>query len=193
MLDILFWAHHRALAGRNLELSPLEIAILRRANLVEPIRFHEVANLTRATKTEMTRAAKQLEKLGLIEVTKSTRDARRRVIKLTLKGHNELKQVDRAFETDLLVLMKAAPVFYARRNVKMTSHLMRANVYFPSAGVADKHHYQAGVEEQMTSVVASMSKEEFDMWMAPNFDYDPVWKASRRKAAKQKDDDKIPW
>ena len=176
MLDILFWAHQRALAVRNLEVSPLEIAILRRAHRVVPIRFHEVANWTRATKTEMTRAAKQLKKSGLIEVSKSTRDARVQLITLTLKGYNELKQVDRAFETDLLVLMKSAPVFYARRNVKMTSHLMRANLYLPSAGVADKYHFQAGVEDQMTSVVANMSKEAFDMWMAPDFDYDPAWK-----------------
>ena len=105
LLEMLFWSYQRALAVAKLDVTPLQLAFLRRGGHILGTRFDVVADWTRASMVQISRAAKDLEKRGLIEIFKG-KDHRKRLFRRTNKAYRALLTADTAFETDLLVLMR---------------------------------------------------------------------------------------
>ena len=85
LLEMLFWSYQRALAVAKLDVTPLQLAFLRRGGRNMGTRFDEVADWTRASIVQISRAAKDLEKRGLIEISKGD-DRRKRLFTVTNKA-----------------------------------------------------------------------------------------------------------
>jgi DNA-binding MarR family transcriptional regulator len=196
LLELLFWSYQSALVVAKLDLTPLQLAFLRRGGRHEWHRFHEVANWTRASNVQISRAAKDLEKRGLIKIGKGTKDRRKRFFSVTTKANLALITADKAFESDLLVLMNAGPANYSKRLIKVVRHLRHLNGYFMDIGVINlRYHWPHDTEDPCPSIIKQMSLQDRMFSMFLNFSYDPDYKIPEGAFpnAATNDDDEPPY
>ena len=197
LLEMLFWSYQRALAVAKLEVTPLQLAFLRRGSHILGTRFDVVADWTRASMVQISRAAKDLEKRGLIEILKG-KDRRKRLFRRTNKAYRALLTADTAFETDLLVLMQAGPLKYSDRYNRVVRHLRHLNGYFlmdQMGGIVNLRYFwpKRRWPDSYPTSIHQMSQQDRMQWMALSFAYDPDYKAPAGAFPQTSDRDEPPY